>query len=47
MIWLIFIKILKNAIQIKEREILIVSDDMIAHILSNKKINPIVNELFN
>ena len=30
----------------KKRKILIVFDDMIADILSNKKINPIVTELF-
>ena len=30
----------------KERKILIVFDDMITDILSNKKLNPIVNELF-
>ena len=30
----------------KERKILIVFDDMIADMLSNKKINPIVTELF-
>ena len=46
MIWVIFIKILKNTIQIKTRKILIVFDDMIADILSNKKLNSIVTELF-
>ena len=30
----------------KKRKILIVFDDMIADILSNKKLNPIVTELF-
>ena len=30
----------------KKRKILIVFDDMIAEILSNKKLNPIVTELF-
>ena len=30
----------------KERKILIVFDDMIADVLSNKKLNPIVTELF-
>ena len=30
----------------KTREVLIVFDDMIADILSNKKLNPIVTELF-
>ena len=43
---MIFIKILKNATQIKKRKILIVFDGMIAGILSNKKLNPIVTELF-
>ena len=37
MIWMIFIKILKNIIQIKNEK-----NDM----LSNKKLNPIVTELF-
>ena len=45
-IWIIFIKILKNTIQIKKREILIVFDDMIVNVLNNKKPNPIVRELF-
>ena len=40
MIWLIFIKILKNAIQIKKK--LIVLDDMVADILNNKKLDPIL-----
>ena len=31
----------------KKRRILIVFDDMIADILSNEKLNPIVTELFN
>ena len=30
----------------KERKILIVFDDMIADVLSNKKLNPVVTELF-
>ena len=30
----------------KKQKILIVSDDMIADMLSNKKLNPIVTELF-
>ena len=37
--WMIFIKTLKNKTQIKKRKILIVFDDMIADILSNKKLN--------
>ena len=36
--WMIFIKTLKNKTQIKKRKILIVFDDMIADILSNKKL---------
>ena len=31
----------------KKQKILIVFDDLIADMLSNKKINPIVTELFN
>ena len=46
MIWMIFIKILKNIIQIKNEKVLIVFDDMIVDILSNKKLNPTVTELF-
>ena len=46
MIWVIFTKILKNTIQLRIRNILIVFHDMIAVILSNKKLNPIVAELF-
>ena len=45
-IWLIFIKTLKIIIQIKKRKILIVFDDIISDMLSNKKLNPIVTELF-
>ena len=37
---------MKNKTQIKKRKILIVFDDMIADMLSNKKVNPIVTELF-
>ena len=40
---MIFIKILKKTIQIK---MLIVTDDMIADMPSNKKLNPVVTELF-
>ena len=43
---MIFIKLLKYTIQIKKRNILIVFDGMIADILSNKNLNPIVTELF-
>ena len=42
---MIFIKILKNTIQIRNR-ILIVFDDMIVDVLSNNKYSPIVTELF-
>ena len=42
---MIFIKTLKNTTQIKKK-ILIVFDDMIADMLSNKKLNPVVTELF-
>ena len=45
MIWTIIIKILKYTIQIRKK-ILIVFDDMIADMLSNKKFNPIITELF-
>ena len=43
-VWMIFIKTLKNPN--KKRKILIAFDDMIADMLSNKKLNSIVNELF-
>ena len=46
MIWMIFIKILKNTIHPNKPRILIVFDDMIADMLSDKKLNPIVTELF-
>ena len=45
MIW-IFIKILKNTLWIKKRKILIVFYNMIADMLSNKKLNPVATELF-
>ena len=44
MIWMIFIKILKNTIQIRNKTILIVFDDMIPDVFS--KLNPVVTELF-
>ena len=44
MIWMISIKLLKNTIQI--RKVMIVFDDMIADMLSNKKFNLIVLEKF-
>ena len=46
MIYKIFIKILNDTIQIKNAKKLIVFDDIIADMLINKKINPIVTELF-
>ena len=42
MIYMIFTKILINTIQMKKRKILIILDDMIADMFSNKKPNPIV-----
>ena len=37
-LWIIFIKVLKNASQKKKRNILTVFDDMIADMLSNKNL---------
>ena len=45
-IWMIFIKTLKIIIQIKKRKILIIFDDIIADMLSIKKLNLKVTELF-
>ena len=45
MLWLIFTKILKEYNPSKESKILTVFD-MIADMLSNKNLNPIVTELF-
>ena len=45
-IWMILKKILKNTIQIQKRILLIVFDYMTADMLSNRKLNPIVIELF-
>ena len=42
MIYMIFTKILINTIQMKKRKILIMFDDMIADMFSNKKPNVIV-----
>ena len=42
MIWMMFIKILMNTIQIKNENYWVFFDDMIADMLSNKKLNPIV-----
>ena len=43
---MIFIKILKNTIQIRNVKKIIFFNDMIADMLSNKKLNPVVTELF-
>ena len=41
-----FTYILKNKIQEKKRKILIVFDTMITDMINNKKLNPVVTELF-
>ena len=46
LIWLIFVKALKIIIQLKKWKILIVFDDVIAGMLSNKKLYAIGTELF-
>ena len=46
MICKMFTKILKITIQEKKRKIIIVFDDMIADMINNKKLNPVVTELF-
>ena len=48
MIWIIFMKIVKNGIQIrnKKRKILVVFNGMIADMTNSKKLNQIVTELF-
>ena len=43
---MIFIKILKNTIQIRNRKISIVFDDMTADMLGNKNVNPIVKHFY-
>ena len=43
---MVFIKILKNTIWIRNIKILTVFHNMIADMLSNKKLNPVVTELF-
>ena len=40
------IKILKITIQEKKRKVLIIFDDMITDMINNKKLNPIITELF-
>ena len=44
--WMIFIKTFEEYNQKEKHKILIVLHDMIAGILSNNKLNPIVTELF-
>ena len=46
MIWMIFIKNIEKYNPNKKRKILIVFDDMVCDMLSNKKVNLIVTELF-
>ena len=41
-----FTKVLKNIIQEKKRKVLIAFDDMIADMINNEKLNPIVTRLF-
>ena len=45
-ILVILMKILKNTVQINKRKILIVFPDIIVDMLSNKKLNSIVNKIF-
>ena len=42
----VYTKILESRIQLKKRKILIIFGDMIADMLSNKKFNLVVTELF-
>ena len=44
--WRVFIKTFRKTTQIKKRKILIALDDMIADLLSNRKLDPIRTELF-
>ena len=46
MLWMMFIKNIEQCKPNKKRKILIVFDDMIADMVNNKKLNPIVTELF-
>ena len=43
---MIFMKILRNEVHVKKPKILVVFDDINADILYNKKLNPVVTELF-
>ena len=44
--WMMFMKILIITTQIEIKEVLTVSDDMVANIMTNKKFQPIIKELF-
>ena len=46
MICRMFTKILNILTQIKKSKILIIFDDMIADMINNRKLNPVVTELF-
>ena len=48
MIWMIFMKILKNEVEIRNTnyKLIFVFDDLIADMLSNKKLQQTVTELF-
>ena len=46
MICKVLTKILKDKIQIKKMQVLIVFNDMIADIINNKKLHPLVTGLF-
>ena len=48
MIWMIFMKILKNTVEIRNTnyKLIFVFDDLIADMLSNKKLQQTVTELF-
>ena len=37
---------MKNIIEKRKRKVLIAFDDMIAYMINNKKLNPVVTELF-
>ena len=48
MIWMIFMKILKNTVEIRNTnyKLIFLFDDLIADMLSNKKLQQTVTELF-
>ena len=45
-IWMIFIMTLMIIIKKRKRKLLIVFDDMVSHVMSNKKTQPVLKELF-